>query len=62
MATNQHTERLMTAQEVSELVSVSRSTILDWHQAGVIPSYRLNGRAVRFRSSEIEAWLEEQKQ
>ena len=61
MTTTEHTERLLTAQEVGDKLSVSTNTVLDWHQAGAIPSYRLNGRTVRFRLFEVEAWLEEQR-
>ena len=61
MGTTTNTERLLTAQEVAELVSVSSNTVLDWHQSGTIPSYKLNGKAVRFRLSEVETWLEGQK-
>jgi excisionase family DNA binding protein len=57
MATQPNPERLLTAQEVGEKLSVSRNTILDWHQSGTIPSFKLNGKAVRFRLSEVEAWL-----
>ena len=50
-------ERLLTAREVAELLGVSPATVLDWHQAGRIPSYRLPSGAVRFRASELEQWL-----
>ena len=56
------TERLLTARELAELLGLSAGTILDWHEAGRIPSFRLGARKggpVRFRLSEIEAWLEE---
>jgi excisionase family DNA binding protein len=55
-------ERLLIAKELGELLGLSASTILDWHEAGRIPSFRLGGRKgvpVRFKLSEIEAWLDE---
>lgn len=61
METTENAQRLLTARELSELLSVSAATVLDWHQAGFIPSYKL-GKAVRFRVSEVEAWLEGRKQ
>jgi excisionase family DNA binding protein len=56
------TERLLTAREVGEFLGLKPATVLDWHEAGRIPSFRLGGRKggpVRFRLSEIEAWLDD---
>ena len=55
------TERLLTAREVAEFLGFAPATVLDWFEAGRLPGFKLNGRAVRFRPSEIEAWLEEQR-
>jgi excisionase family DNA binding protein len=55
------TERLLNARELADLLGLSAGTILDWHEAGRIPSFRLGGGKggpVRFRLTEIEAWLE----
>ena len=52
-------ERLVSARELAELLGVSSSTILDWFEDGRLPGFKLNGRAVRFRQSEVDAWLEE---
>ena len=38
--------------------ALSPATILDWHEAGRIPSFKLPTGPVRFRASEVEAWLE----
>jgi len=51
----------MTARDVAGLLSVSANTILDWWQAGQLPGFKVNGRAVRFRRSEILEWLEAQR-
>ena len=49
---------LLTAQAVAEWIGVSTDTILDWHEAGKIPSVRIpNSRAIRFDEDEIRAWL-----
>jgi hypothetical protein len=51
-------ERLLTAQELGELLSLSPSAVLDRWQAGDLPGFRLFGRKggpVRFRLSDIEA-------
>jgi excisionase family DNA binding protein len=53
-------ERLLTAREVAELIGVSTSTFLDWWEAGRVPGFRLGGKGgpVRFRLSEVLAWIE----
>jgi excisionase family DNA binding protein len=56
------TEPLLNARELGELLGLSTATILDWHEANRIPSLKLGpgvGGPVRFRASEVEAWLEE---
>jgi excisionase family DNA binding protein len=55
------TDRLLTAREVAELLGVSASTVLDWFEARRLPGFKLNGHAVRFRESELEAWLDQQR-
>ncbi len=57
------TERLLTARELADLLGLSPGTILDRFERGDLPGFRLDGgrigAPVRFRWSEIEAWLEE---
>ena len=50
-------ERLLTAREVAELLGVSTETVLRWTRAGDLPAIRLPGGAIRYRPSELEAWL-----
>ena len=50
-------ERLLTARELAELLAVAPGTVLDWFERGELPGFKI-GRAVRFRRSEVEAWLE----
>ena len=47
----------MTARELAEYLGLSTATVLDWWERGEMPGFKL-GRAVRFRPSEVEAWLE----
>ena len=54
------TERLLTAAELAERLSVPAGWPLEQARAGTIPHVRL-GRYVRFEWSEIEAWLESLK-
>ena len=57
------TERLLTARELGELLGLSAGTVLDRFEREEIPGFRLYGgkvgAPVRFRWSEIEAWLEQ---
>jgi excisionase family DNA binding protein len=53
--------RLLAARELAEYLGLSAGTILDWHESGRIPSFKLGPGPVgpvRFRLSEVEAWLE----
>jgi len=54
------TDRLLTTREVAELLALSTATVLDWFEAGRLPGFKL-GRVVRFRESEVLAWLEAQR-
>jgi len=50
-------DSLLTAREVAELLGLSPSTVLDMWERGQLPGFKI-GRAVRFRPSEVETWLE----
>lgn len=54
----QITERLLTTKEVGRLLQVSTSTLCKWRvsKREVLPFLKL-GRAVRYRVSEVEAYL-----
>jgi excisionase family DNA binding protein len=54
-------ERLVTARELGAQLGFSAGTIVDWAEVGKIPSFKVGGR-LRFRPSEVEAWLEERRQ
>lgn len=51
---------MLTAAELAELLGFQAGTIVDWAEAGTIPSFKVGGR-LRFRESEIAAWLEERR-
>jgi excisionase family DNA binding protein len=53
-------ERLLTARELADLLGFKTGTIVDWAEAGKLPAFLLGGR-LRFKESEIEAWLESQR-
>lgn len=54
------TDRLLTARELAELLGFAAGTIVDWAEAGEVPAFKLGGR-LRFRESEVLAWLEERR-
>jgi excisionase family DNA binding protein len=51
---------LLTAAEVGELLGFSAGTVVDWAENDKIPCFKLGGR-LRFRESEVLAWLEQQR-
>jgi excisionase family DNA binding protein len=53
-------ERLLTSRELADLLAFAPGTIVDWFEAGKLPGFRIGGR-LRFRLSEVEAWLEEHR-
>lgn len=53
-------EQLLTARELAGILGFSADTIVDWAEAGKLPAFKLGGR-LRFRESEVLAWLERQR-
>jgi predicted DNA-binding transcriptional regulator AlpA len=55
-------ERLLKARDVADLLGLEVATVVDRFQRGDLPGFRLYGNRpgspLRFRLSEIEAWLE----
>jgi excisionase family DNA binding protein len=56
----QRLEQLLTAREVGEILDFSAATIVDWAERGTLPAFKIGGR-LRFRESEIGAWVETQR-
>jgi excisionase family DNA binding protein len=54
-------DRLLTANEVAEFLSVSAETVLRWTRRGDLPGFRLPGGALRYRLEAIETWLAERE-
>ncbi len=54
-------EPLWTVAELSANLKVARSTIYDWVHEGFIPHVKVSG-CVRFRPSEVKAWLDQHAQ
>lgn len=53
------TEKLLTEAELSELTGVPVATLVDWWYRRRGPSYVKLGARVRYRESDVEAWLAE---
>ncbi len=53
-------EKLMTLQEVADYLQIKERTIYQWAQMDKIPGFKL-GSAWRFKKSELDLWIEEQK-
>ncbi len=54
-------DRFLNVEELAQFLNVKRSTVYDWVHKSSIPHYKL-GKLVRFRESEIVAWLKTKKQ
>jgi excisionase family DNA binding protein len=50
-------EQLLTIQEVSKLTALSAGTLYHWVSQKRIPVLRFSSRCIRFRRSDIGAWL-----
>jgi len=51
-------DRLLTTREVAKFLGLSPETVLRRYRAGELPAIRLGSNVLRFRESELEAWLD----
>ena len=51
-------DRLLTTRQVAEYLGFSPETVLRRYRAGELPGYPLASNVLRFRASDVEAWLE----
>ena len=54
----QKKERLYTFDEMAKMLQVDRRTLIEWVQYHKIPHVRINNDYVRFRMSDIAAWVQ----
>ena len=54
-------EPLLDARETARFLGIGLNTLRIATRDGRVPSYRI-GRAVRYRRSDLEAWLEQRRQ
>jgi predicted DNA-binding transcriptional regulator AlpA len=56
------TNELLSQREVAVRLGISARTVEGWRARGVGPPYlRLSARAVRYRSSDLEQWLNQRR-
>ena len=55
-------DELLTARELAAELKVSLRTLERWRAQGIGPVYVRLGRTVRYRRSDVNAWLERQRQ
>ena len=54
--------RILRLEDVSEMTSLSKSTILRYEQEGIFPKHiQLGKRCIAWDGDEINEWIEEQK-
>ena len=54
------TEHLLTQEEAAQLLSVKSRTLEGWRMRGGGPKFvRLSARCVRYRPSDLQAWVQE---
>lgn len=51
------TERLLTREEVANLLQIPPSTLAQWACRGEGPAFHRVGRWARYRTSDVERWL-----
>ena len=58
--TSSEAKELMTTEEVAALLKVAPATLSDWRHDRKGPQYyKINGRMIRYKLSEVLAWLEQ---
>ena len=53
-------DALMTTDELSEFLQIPRATIYRWRQQGTGPKAVVVGKHLRWRRSDVDAWLDRQ--
>lgn len=54
-------ETLLNVQEVAEFLRVNATTVYTWARQGQLPAIKI-GRRWRFRQSDLEMWLDQNRQ
>ncbi|MHA1280343.1 MAG: helix-turn-helix domain-containing protein [Candidatus Helarchaeota archaeon] len=54
-------EKLLTPQEIADILGVQPSTIYQWTHQGYIPHVKI-GKFVRFKEKDVEKWVERKEE
>ena len=54
-------DKYYSVRELTEILSIPKSTIYRWVREGSIPHYKINGYIIRFKEKDIIKWLERYK-
>ena len=54
-------QELLTPQEVAGILKVSPSAVFKWAKKGVLPSYRIHEKCLRFKMGDVEDFIEKGK-
>lgn len=54
---NDHTDPMLDQPSTAEYLDVSERTLEDWRQKKRGPAYVRIGRLIRYRQSDLDAWL-----
>lgn len=55
-------EKLLTANQIAKKFNIKANALAIWRHKGIGPKYlKLSRRAVRYRRSDVDAWLIEQE-
>ena len=50
--------QMLRAEDVARILKVTPSAVFKWAKAGVIPSYRIHEKCLRFKREDIAAFVE----
>ena len=53
--------QLLRAEDVARILKVTPSAVFKWARSGVIPSYRIHEKSLRFKMEDIAAFVEKGK-
>ena len=53
--------QMLRAEDVAGILKVTPSAVFKWAKAGLIPSYRINEKCLRFKRGDVAAFVEKGK-
>lgn len=52
------TDQLLAGKDVCRILKISKYTLLNLHQRGVLPKVKISPRLIRYRLSDVESLIE----